>query len=584
MLETSRRHLACPLTLCLLTAIALASCGRSGERLIVARDASARDASARVAAEQVLETSAQETSPRGANLERKDLEGNSAEEIRDVAVESGLLGLTIDSPRFLDFEKRFSRLLALVGAGPLAALRAASADHGAYDFGASRPPALTWKLNSLESWSRSMKGVCESSLLASKLPRLSELDSFFEATLGRIPDADDRAALAPILQDPSLDDASKRSLVCRVVLSSAEFNHANAQDRRSSGNKTLTGEDYALYLGRLAPTLAGRSPTPAERDSARAEGRAGVEKVLRTWVDAPGFVVTARDFANRLLSLNGKSGDVNLDEPGNLMARLVTRREPYHDFFAAATCVNDKGDSVACDSGAPAPAGFLTTRAFLSGLYSRYNLKRARKFAQLALCSDYPMDTRWQPHVEKSELIPMFGAKDAAEAAAAGANEAGFGNGTQCHACHGQFAAHAQFFVKFNSVGRWIADSTGLQGTGVQPGESRTGLATSHFRDPAKAGDGFGHLGSERYGDIQAAARGLAGMPRFWQCQVKHIVAYAFQAEFVPMEAFPEAALAEVAASAGARVATLTPQALFTHVLASDKVIRSALFTAGRSF
>lgn len=525
------------------------------------------------------ESAPPETLDMGAN------QANHDSQVREEALETGLFGLATDLPVLLPFEKRLARLTTLVDPSVLSRVSADRVLHGAYDFGKAQLPALSWTVDSLESWSAQMGDVCASPVVAKLLPTVESLPAFFQRVLGRAPDAHDEEALAPLLKDTTLTAETKRKLVCQVVLSSSEFNFANAQrlKRDGSAGQGTPVESNTTYLNRIGPMLVGRLLNEQELNIVRQNPTGVVERVVRGWTQEPEFEKTLRDFSSKLFLSSGKRDGINLDEPGNLMVHIAQKKLPFQKFYSADFCVDDLLRVAPCDSGAPTPAGVLTSRAFLSNTFSRFNLKRARKLAGTLLCADYPVEEKWQTPISRDELIPMFSARNAEEAAKLGTNTEGFGNGTVCYSCHGQFAAHSQFFVRFDVTGKFVADATGLQSHDLQEGESRPGLATSHFKNPELARSDMGSIGQKTYANIQDAAVDLVNLPRFWQCQVKHVLAYTLSGDYLAMRNFPEGPLQEVANHLLQVTRDPTPSDLFTAVLSSEKVVESVLFVGEKA-
>jgi hypothetical protein len=178
---------------------------------------------------------------------------------------------------------------------------------------------------------------------------------------------------------------------------------------------------------------------------------------------------------------------------------------------------------IACDTGAPFTAGVLTTRGFLAGNEGRFNLGRARAMVLAFLCRDYPMEDTLQPYIDKPMLKLMFRASNAMEQQVAEV-AGGFGNGLACYTCHGQFANHAQPFVKFDKNGTWISDATGLQSMTGQLGESDRDLAASHLDDPLNANQEKAQWVGVNIANLAEGAIALSKSPKFRECAVQQLL------------------------------------------------------------
>ncbi len=277
------------------------------------------------------------------------------------------------------------------------------------------------------------------------------------------------------------------------------------------------------YAQRLAPMVAGRSLNQSELATLEANGGPALPEVLSGWTSEVGFSSMARDWISTKLKASGKRDGVNLNLPGNLAAHLAKNRRPHAELLTADYCVDDGGTKTSCDTGAPFTAGVLTTRAFLANNTSRYNLKRARSVLRGFGCADYPLDEAVQPRLERAVLIPLF-KQDQKESTDVGT----FGNGFACYTCHGQFGAHAQPFVKFDSAGKYVEGATGLQDPTREQGLSTGTLAASHLIEPDAARNEASQVFGKPVANLKGLAEAYVGDPAFLRCSVSSLLGYAF--------------------------------------------------------
>lgn len=290
----------------------------------------------------------------------------------------------------------------------------------------------------------------------------------------------------------------------------------------------LTEAEATQYLNRLAPMLAGRVLDATERTRISEDPKRAVQTIVADWLSAPYFATAAREMIQHKLQVSGDRDGINFNLPGNLAQYIVERGLPYSTIITANYCIDDEGAEGDCDSGAPFNAGVLGTRAYLASRAGRFNLTRASTMMLAFACSHYPMDTTVQPRVAKETLVTMFRAETAEEQMEAAA-AAGFGNGLECYACHGQFAAHAQVFVRFDEDGNYHEDATGLQDTaqGAELGRSKNKLFTSHFAEAAQAKSNASQMFGQSVDDLAGAAQILATSPEFVACGARNLLEYA---------------------------------------------------------
>ena len=177
--------------------------------------------------------------------------------------------------------------------------------------------------------------------------------------------------------------------------------------------ETLTSADAERYAHRIVPVLLRRSVRESELEQL-AIGGAALPALLAAWSEETGVEDAARDMISTLLAASGARDGTDLDLPGNLAAQLVRDDVPWTQLVTADYCVDGEGAQIECDTGAPYAAGILTTRAFMAGNESRYNLRRARTLVRRFVCVDYPIDAELQPRIQRELLTPMIQATSAA--------------------------------------------------------------------------------------------------------------------------------------------------------------------------
>ena len=307
----------------------------------------------------------------------------------------------------------------------------------------------------------------------------------------------------------------------------------------------MTPEATQAYLARMAPMLAQRALTPQELERVWREGGAAIRPTIQAWTSAPAFERVARAMIQLKLSTSGQRDGVNYELPGNLAAHMVRQALPVKTLLTASYCVDDDGQRVGCDTGAPYTAGVLATRAFMAGNASRFNLHRAAIMLKTFGCSGYPLDYAVEPPLERDALIPMFRITDEADD-----TTGGFGNGLACYSCHSQFGAHAQLFVRFDQDGVWRAEATGEQDPQGELGRSLNGLYTSHMEDPSRASSEASQMFGLPVQDLSEAAQALADSPAFLPCAARNLIEYAFSLDEAQAQRVRHALLTQIAALA----------------------------------
>ena len=325
------------------------------------------------------------------------------------------------------------------------------------------------------------------------------------------------------------------------------------------GELGYSAEDAREYLAVVAPMVVGRLLDAEEDNLIYHFGAEAIVPIVESWVTQPAFAESVRMLMQVKLAASGNKDGVDFELPGNLAAHLARNDRPYSELLTADYCVDAQGGPLPCDTGAPYQAVVLTTRAYLLATASRFNLRRARRMMFIFACATYPMDELLQPRINKQDLIPMFRAMTAEEQTVPEAQN-GFGNGSGCYTCHGQFSAHAQLFVRFDQLGLWHADATGLQDPENELGRSTNGLFTSHFVSPLAAPLEVSQVFNEPVHTLVDAARVLARGPNFTSCAARNVIEYSFGMSETEALLIEPALLVDLAERAEARDLRLRPE------------------------
>lgn len=283
--------------------------------------------------------------------------------------------------------------------------------------------------------------------------------------------------------------------------------------------QSFTPQQIENYMSRISSMLAGRGLTAAERSVLKKEAFAGLESTLQKWVDEDFFVKSSRIQIQTQLGVSGNDGVINYELPANLLENLIRSHRPYSEILTSDFCVDNSGQKVACDSGAPFTAGVLTTRAYLKQYRGRFNLSRANNMLRQFACESYPMNTALQPRLPRESLITMF-----ADNQAEGGKT--FGNGSACYSCHSQFGAHTQLFVKFDAFGMYKPMATGWQDPALEPGKSSNDLYTSHFNTPEQAKEESSQMFGRNVSNLREAAEVMVNNSVFIECAVRNSIRY----------------------------------------------------------
>lgn len=336
----------------------------------------------------------------------------------------------------------------------------------------------------------------------------------------------------------------------------------------------LSSGEAERYLALIAPVMVERTLSADERAILEADGGEGIAGVVAAWQDEPGLPRAARRMVETALGVSGGLDPTGIDygAPGRIVEHVVREHRPWSEILTSTQCFDPSGAAVACDTGAPYAAGVITTRAFMAARQGRFNLTRAGTITKTFLCRNYPLEVELEPPLPRERLMPMFRALTAEEQTDPEAAMSGLANGFHCYACHGQFGAHAQLFVRFDVEGNWREDATGEQREGGMPGESFGGLMASHLEPPFRALESSQMLGLE-VADLSEAMAALTRSDAFWECAAQRVIELALDLD--PERGIERELLVDIADRALASSADPTFAELVVASLAHPRVATS---------
>ncbi len=310
------------------------------------------------------------------------------------------------------------------------------------------------------------------------------------------------------------------------------------------------------YMGYLSSMFVHRSLNSNEVSRIQSQGRSAILPIVTGWTNEDNFAQSARIYVENLMQVSGTENGINFNLPGYLAADIARKNRPYAHLLTASDCVDQNGQTIACDTNAPFSAGILTTRAFMVKYAGAYNISRAGKMTYKFLCLDYPFPVNEEPPIPQQELIPQF-------ATTAGAIT--FGNGNNCYSCHSQFGHHSQFMVKFDADGFYQNAATGLQNPNAGDGASTNGLMTSHYRTPSRAASERGQIVGRPANNLAEAAVAITQSRRFLPCATKNLMRHYLKLKDQDLATIRPELLEEISRAARER----SPQPSFSDLLIS---------------
>jgi len=302
-------------------------------------------------------------------------------------------------------------------------------------------------------------------------------------------------------------------------------------DSRSFINLNLTNDDLKSYMTRLSSLIVARPLRAAEAQLIDQSGKSALSSIIDDWSQENGFAIAAKVFIEQTLQTGGSTKNgIDFDLPGNIFKYIVKNNRSFSEVITADYCVNENMEQITCDTGAPYSAGVLTTRAFLKGNSSRFNLHRAATLLGSFACLEVPLDNQLQNSTDKNQLITLFRASSEAEFTPEIENEP-VTNGDNCYSCHSQFSEFTQLFVKFDDQGNYVSSATGLKDPNKEPGRSTNGLFASHFISPGAAGNEVAYIFKQKVDNLAGAAQQIAASDGFIECAVRNYLNYLFSTE-----------------------------------------------------
>ena len=367
-----------------------------------------------------------------------------------------------------------------------------------------------------ELWITTINKLC--STLPSKGSFKNDFAALIKKALGREPTPRDQTIFDDI-SGTNHDSNKKLQLSCTIVLSSIEF----------LGQSTTSVTNYTprTYLERLAGTMVSRSLLDSELKSIKEQEWDSVRETISYWTTTKEFEYSIAEYISLLTRTGGSDPDypeIDFNNPQKLTLNIHKQGGSYDEIISSNTC---QSGSVFCDSSAPSGAGLLTTRAFLKIHGGPYNIARANKLMKYFACSSYPVKYYGmsetggvtlvdEPRLRESELIHPFNQR----------KMDGFGNGSDCYLCHGQFGKHTQLFVKFDYLGMHRELADGIENPKNQSGFSRYGTFTSHLSNPLAASSSRSNFFGTDIENLNEAMKILADNEVFWQCAVKNVLGH----------------------------------------------------------
>ncbi len=125
----------------------------------------------------------------------------------------------------LPFKTRFQKVGYVMGstASPtLNKLNETRTFLGDYDFAKAIMPKFSWEPNDMKAWLEGLEPVCGSIAFRTRYPYPDGINSFYQNTLGRMPNAVDLTVLTEIT-NLNVAATEKSDLLCFTVMTSMEF-------------------------------------------------------------------------------------------------------------------------------------------------------------------------------------------------------------------------------------------------------------------------------------------------------------------------------------------------------------------------
>lgn len=372
---------------------------------------------------------------------------------------------------------------------------------GDYNYSIRNSGSTVWETTDMTNWMDASLPYCQSQLVKAK--HQTKPEAFTEALLGRPFSESDKQILAEIQKLTTKPD-EQFEMNCIAHVNSLEFRNQWPRIQPKL-------DEYVTFLAGTMLHLP-RSPV------SKAATAANLEEILGEMTSSDRLLLSARSYMDHLMQTSGNADNVDYDLPSNILLATIRQKLPYGAILFSDSCYDEKGGKIACDSGTPAPAGVLSSRAFLKSRYGAYNIFRASALVKRFMCTEYPLPLDVEPQVPAEKLVDKFAATDGE----------GFGNGSNCYLCHSQFASHTQVFVKFDPEGIYKAEADGIEDKKVSAagGYTATGTMASHFRDPAVSAAEKSVMLGKPVANLQEAGKVLAESDVFLDCSIRHLMQY----------------------------------------------------------
>ena len=426
---------------------------------------------------------------------------------------------------------------------------------GDYDFARRSPGHSQWEVTQMHLWMESLVPYCTSQSLKTKYG--SDVGRFVAAALGREAKPDETQLLNSKTKLASNKD-TKFEGACIAYLSSLEF-----RNQWSAAKPTVKD-----YLNTVAASLALRPLLTAESKADKS-----VESIIQNWIESPRFILSSRMYVEKLLRSSGSADGIDFDLPGNLMTKIVTKKEPFSGILTSNTCYDKDSKAIACDTKAPYNAGVLTMRSFMQSHAGPFNISRAYFLLRTFTCLTYPINSKLEPPLKQADLIPTFAQTDGQ----------GFGgdngNGTNCYSCHSQFGKHAQLFVKFDNKGFYVAEADGQQDPNPAVGSGYTSRLTyvSHMADQDSAASEESEYFGKPVSNLNDAAKALVADDTFLQCSIRKVLGHYLRMQDSDVTGIPSDLINSIKAEIKKENKDPSFQTIVLKSLSNPHVIKSFL-------
>ena len=273
----------------------------------------------------------------------------------------------------------------------------------------------------------------------------------------------------------------------------------------------ITESDRVRAYRRASLIFLNQVPTAEKIQSVRTEE--GYQKAIEEMIESDAFVQKMQSYHQEFFKLQGREGEVNLNEPANLAAYLFKTNQDFREILRAEYCVDDELNQIECSSFAGSEgmvasqaAGAVTTQAFLSKWNGPFAFLRASETLKAFACHDYPDedDVGMTPD-EISESVHTFACTNC---------------NPQCYSCHNTMNARASLFYTFDTTGVFNPNPNQLVAIKRDTGD------VSEREDLLKPGV-VARYRQRQVRTVKEYANELSRSPKFRQCLSKRLTAVA---------------------------------------------------------